>query len=510
MMAIERQSQQNPGMRRAVRALVPIGIASWIVSLAASGQPESAESLVGTWAGQMEHDGETSPVALEFVKRESGVHAVLVVPAFHGRSPLGPVKMNGRTVELAMMTLDYDRAAARLSVTLPKGLVPRYEPRMTFTRSATPFALPARSDPTAPRRTPVWTADLGAPIWADALYHDHRVFVGADDGQLRAIDARSGSVVWTFAAGGAIRARAAIEGADLFVQSDNGLLHRIDATTGTLRWQVRIAGTPAARLPLSDPKGRYENRASAAALHGGRAFVGTHEGRLLALDTATGERVWEFKAGDSITTTPAIADGKVYFGSFDRHVYAIAERDGALAWKYDTGEAVTSDVAPTAGRVIVGSRSYDLESLDASRGTAQWKKYFWFSWVESSPIVFKDTIYVGSSDAAKVFAIDVATGRSVWEADALGSAWGRPAVTESTVFQGSAGVLRYSAPHRGVVLAFDRRTGRVGWWYEAAPPVPRDPVPPQTLAYGFAASVAIGDGLVFAPGLDGRVYAFAQ
>jgi outer membrane protein assembly factor BamB len=160
--------------------------------------------------------------------------------------------------------------------------------------------------------------------------------------------------------------------------------------------------------------------------------------------------------------------------------------------------------------VIVGSRSYDLESLDAARGTPQWKNYFWFSWVESSPEVFGDRIYIGSSDAARVFAIELASGKTAWEADAMGSAWGRPAVTASNVFQGAAGVLRYVAPHRGVVLALERATGAVRWWYELAPPVPRDPVPPQRIAYGFAASVAIGEGMVFAPALDGRVYAFRQ
>ena len=66
-------------------------------------------------------------------------------------------------------------------------------------------------------------------------------------------------------------------------------------------------------------------------------------------------------------------------------------------------------------QVIAGSRSYDLEAVDALRGTPVWKKYFWFSWVESSPTVFKDVVYIGSSDAAKVFAIDAASGRSVWD-----------------------------------------------------------------------------------------------
>jgi outer membrane protein assembly factor BamB len=215
--------------------------------------------------------------------------------------------------------------------------------------------------------------------------------------------------------------------------------------------------------------------------------------------------VWEFRAGDSIATTPTVAHGRVYVGSFDRHVYALGESDGGLAWKYDTGDAVTSDVAVLGDDVIVGSRSYDLERLDAKTGTPRWKKYFWFSWVESSPVVFDGAIYVGSSDGAKVLAIEPGSGRSLWEADALGSAWSRPAVTRTRVYEAVAGVVPYSAPHRGALLAFDRHTGGLAWWF----PVPRpDPAPKERTAYGFPGSVALGAGMVFAGELSGKLHAF--
>jgi outer membrane protein assembly factor BamB len=197
----------------------------------------------------------------------------------------------------------------------------------------------------------------------------------------------------------------------------------------------------------------------------------------------------------------------VYVGSFDRNVYALRENDGRLAWKYDTGDGATSDVAVFGDDVIVGSRSYDLERLDAQTGTPKWKKYFWFSWVESSPNVFDGTIYIGSSDGAKVLAIEPGSGRSIWEADAFGSAWGRPAVTRARVYEGVAGVVPYSAPHRGALMAFDRSTGRLAWWYLAPKP---EPVPKERTAYGFPGSVALGEGMVFAGGLDGTLRAFAQ
>jgi outer membrane protein assembly factor BamB len=466
----------------------------------------SIDDVIGLWAGHVEHEGETAPVGVEFERRGDAVRTIIIIPAIHGRAGLGPATVKGNRIEAGEVAFDFDRAAQTLTTTLPDGFVPRYRLRVTLRRAAS-FTLPERPARTAPQRDPIWTADLGAPTWADAAFANGRVVIGAENGVVRAIDARTGQEIWQFTAGGAVRAPATFAGADVLVHSDDGFVVRLDGKTGTVRWRARVAEKPATRLTLGDPKGRYENRASGVAVAGGRLFVGTHEGRLVALGADRGERLWEYTAGDSIMTTPAVANGKVYIGSFDRHVHAVDALTGAMAWRYDTGDAMTSDVAIRGSQVIAGSRSYDLEALDAARGTPIWKNYFWFSWVESSPAIYQDAIYIGSSDAAKVFAIDAATGRSRWEADAGGSAWGRPAVTASTVFQGVAGVLRYIAAHRGSVSAFDRRTGALEWWYAAKPP---EPPPAGVAAYGFAGSVAIGDGLVFAGALDGRLYAFRQ
>ena len=58
-------------------------------------------------------------------------------------------------------------------------------------------------------------------------------------------------------------------------------------------------------------------------------------------------------------------------------------------------------------RVLVGSRSYDLIALDAATGKELWKHYYWFSWIESPPVVRDGVIYTGSSDATNVYAINL-------------------------------------------------------------------------------------------------------
>jgi outer membrane protein assembly factor BamB len=261
-------------------------------------------------------------------------------------------------------------------------------------------------------------------------------------------------------------------------------------------------GAPVVRLPFDDPKSRYDRFGSDVTVTGGRLYLGTHDGHLLALDPAGGEKRWDFAAGDSVLAAPAVDGGRVYFGSFDGKVRALEAASGRLVWERDTRGAVVSTPAVSGGRLVVGNRSYDLVALDAASGETVWKRYIWFSWVESSATVRDGVAYVGSSDAAAVFAFDVGTGRRLWASDVHGWAWGQPAVAGQRVFVGTASTRGYLAAHEGGVMALERASGRPLWRYAASPPADG--------SFGFPGSPAVGGGRVFVTGLDGRVYAFAQ
>lgn len=284
------------------------------------------------------------------------------------------------------------------------------------------------------------------------------------------------------------------------------MLYRVRIANGVERWRVRIAERPAIRLPLGDPKSRYENRASAVAVANGRIFVGTHEGYLRALDASTGKGAWTEKTGDSIVATPLVSGGRVVVGSFDGRVYAFDAASGARAWDFDTYAAVTTAGAAFDGTIIIGSRSYDLFAVDSASGRPVWSRYFWFSWVESPATIANQVAYVGSSDAAALHAFDARTGRTIWRTDVGGSAWAQPLVTDSTVYEGTVGTLNYLVDHRAVMIAVDRRTGRPVWQYSLQSPA--DAPPRELTAYGFAGSPALTRNLVVAGALDGRVYAF--
>jgi outer membrane protein assembly factor BamB len=365
-----------------------------------------------------------------------------------------------------------------------------------FTRSAPiePAAPPPNDSPVV---EPVWTYDAGAPIWGGVAYADGTVYVGDDAGVLHAVNAETGRQRWLVATGGAIRARPTLEAQALYVPSDDGLLYRVDAADGRVRWRVPVVE---GEFKRGD---RFDNYAGSAVVEGGTLYLGTGDGRVHALDPADGSTRWTFHAGDAVSSTPAVAEKRVFVGSFDGNVYALDAASGEVLWQHDTGAPVSSSATVAGDRVLIGSRSYDLFAFDAATGEIGWQYYYWFSWVDSDPTVVEDTAYVGSSDALKVLAIDVESGRPRWTFRTGGWSWAKPAVTDDTVYTGAVGVGQYIGERRGGFFAFSRQDGWPQWQY----PVEK---PKDGNLWGFASWPAIGDDYVFVGGLDRTLYAFSR
>jgi outer membrane protein assembly factor BamB len=458
-----------------------LSVAAAVQSPAPAAAGPTASELAGAWSGTLEHDNETTSFALELEPGADGLVLLkATVPIAHlAHTPLGrvPLQTEGRTVKLGPFAFEYDAAAKTLTGVVPDGFAPVYRIPLVL-RRVERIETPARAELGGALAEPVWSYDAGSPLWPGPAFAGGLVFVGAEDGELHAVDARTGQERWSFRAGGPVRTRPVLgEGALLF-QADDGFLYKLDAASGRETWRVRLVEKPVERLPFDNPKSRFDRFGSDVAVAGGRLYVGTHDGHVLALDPATGARVWDFATGDSVLAAPAVDSGRVYAASFDKHVYALDAGSGRLLWKRDTLGAVVSTPAVAGDLVVVGNRCYDLLGLKASTGEVAWKRYVWFSWIESSATVRDGVAYVGSSDAASVGAFDVRTGRPLWQADVHGWAWG----------------------HRAGVMALDRATGRVVWRYES-PAAPKG-------AFGFPGSPALGDGLVFVSGLDGHLYAF--
>ena len=93
----------------------------------------------------------------------------------------------------------------------------------------------------------------------------------------------------------------------VYVASTTGRLLALDKATGETIWEYDTAGSISGSPSVA----------------GETIYIGDSLGRLYALDALSGEPLWEFPADGAISSTPVIAGGVIYFSSMDGGIYAV-------------------------------------------------------------------------------------------------------------------------------------------------------------------------------------------
>lgn len=495
-------------------AILLFFVASALVASAMS-NTQAAHSLKfsdieGWWLAEPAYAGETSRVGLHFLTEDGKQSARLSLFAIGGYEvSMGTVTLTGNSLDMQPypFPLTYDAARGTLSGYLPEAAVPVYRIPIEFRRTQ-PLTRPAAPVWDFDRPKLKWQFDANSPAWA-GLERDaetQRLFVGTEEGVLHAIDA-AGSAVWKFETGKPIKARPAVIGDAVYVASDSGYLYKLDTRSGAERWRAKIDSGSPARIPTSDEKSRWDRYGSSVIADDRQLYIASRDNHLYALDIATGEQRWRVAAKDMMTATPARYRDLVLFAAFDGKVQAVSASDGKLQWTYDARLPVAGDLVVDGDRVFVGSRTYDLIALNAATGKELWRHYYWFSWIESPPVVRDQVVYTGSSDGVGVYAINVADGSLRWRTAVPGWAWARTAVDGDLVVAGTVGVGAYPGMRSGSLVAIDRATGAIRWLYLEPP---GKDIAEKKKDWGFGASAVIADGVVYAVDLNGRVYAFEK
>jgi outer membrane protein assembly factor BamB len=108
---------------------------------------------------------------------------------------------------------------------------------------------------------------------------------------------------------------------------------------------------------------------SSPAVAGGVVYVGSIDGKVYALNAATGAVKWTYATISAVMSSPAVAGGVVYVGSDDQKVYALNAATGALDWSYTTGGNIGTSPAVADGVVYTGSSDGNVYAFGLSGGT---------------------------------------------------------------------------------------------------------------------------------------------
>ncbi len=203
-----------------------------------------------------------------------------------------------------------------------------------------------------------------------------------------------------------------------------------DGKTG---WVVRIPGG----RPIATP-----------AYADGMLFVGggygSHE--FYAFNAETGALVWKIQTGDDGPTAAVVEDGYVAFNTESCTIVVVDEKTGKLVWQEWLGDPLMSQPAIAKDRLFMaypaGQRghkatqnstgphgTHHLLAVDLKTGRHLWEQEITAD-VISAPVVSGDTVYLTCFDGTS-FALDAATGKVLWTKRESGT--GAPVIANGQV-----------------------------------------------------------------------------
>jgi len=255
----------------------------------------------------------------------------------------------------------------------------------------------------------------------------------------------------------------------------------VDAASGKKLWEFDPG--------VAKAKGRHAccdvvNRG--VAVWKGKVFVGTLDGRLIALDSVTGKQIWSAQTTDNvqpytITGAPRVVHGKVIIGNGGaelgvRGYFSAYDADsGKMAWRF---------------YVVPGDPAKPQESPELARALPTWTGEWWkyggggTAWNSMAYDPKLNLLYVGTGNGSpwnrqirspgggdnlylsSIVAVNADTGHMVWHYQTTpGDSWDFTATQDIILadmeIDGKARKVLMQAPKNGFFYVLDRATGEL-------------------------------------------------
>jgi outer membrane protein assembly factor BamB len=272
---------------------------------------------------------------------------------------------------------------------------------------------------------------------------------------------------WTFHAGGAVVHGVSVADDLALFSSDDGVLHAVALADGAERWTFQ---GPA---PMYGPL-----------VIDGKVYAADGQGFLHAFNLADGRLLWSSDGTVQGPNDLGFLGGRLYVGTSDGFVVAVDAANGHEAWRVavSPGGVVVRPPATASGILVTATDDRQLTALDPDNGAVRWTAQVGTDSV-GTPVIDGDTVYLGASPEstnATLFAFDLATGTERWHID---ESLGAPSIADG---------MGYATGTDGAVVAIDLASGRLLW---------------RTQFEGLIRAPAVSGNVVYVPGDRARFVA---
>lgn len=216
-----------------------------------------------------------------------------------------------------------------------------------------------------------WHLEVGPRFYAGATVEGGIVYVPGTDGQLYALDDKTGALKWKYAAGEALATEPVLTPELVLVASQSDTLFAVKRDSGQLAWLYR----------RDAPTGFTIHRSSTPTVRGQTAWVGFSDGTLVSLDLGDGSVRWEKSlapgAGSGtqfvdVDTSPVLDDaGHLYAASYTGGLYSLDAETGDVVWNTVT-RGITALLLH--GNVVVATGDDRLDAYLADTGRVIWSQ----------------------------------------------------------------------------------------------------------------------------------------
>ncbi|MCC6790944.1 MAG: PQQ-binding-like beta-propeller repeat protein [Thermomicrobiales bacterium] len=224
-----------------------------------------------------------------------------------------------------------------------------------------------------------WQIDLGSWVeisWSEVV--EGVIYLGTAHGELIAADAATGAEIWRYQVASMTergQGTAAPPGSSawihdppivangvVYVASADHFIYAVDVVTGIERWRFETSG-PAFPSPV---------------VVDGVVYATSNIGYIYALDAVSGSEIWSENLNGGTLSRVVVADG-VIFVAYDRangRLKALDAATGQERWIYSSADIYPFDFKDPVlsdGLILTGAECHGLFAIDAATGTLAWQ-----------------------------------------------------------------------------------------------------------------------------------------